>query len=284
MKYRSTQARPVYMLVAVCAALLLAAPSISAQQRSGRDTTQTSNSDSTQENRTDVVSELSVGAFALLGFHDATFKSLPPVQNCCTGYTGTNGVGYGVQLAYLMPLGNGSVGIQPRVSWQVLPAHFMTTSTQKIDAGDIKSADGVFEHHLDLTWSTIAFGAEADLALFDRALHLGLGAEGLLVFSGTYEQKEVLISPANVVFSETGTNVRDNRSGALEQYTSLNWNLTGSLRAQLHRDRDATLSGVDIFVRYALPLTALYPDSTVWQNESISYRLAYLVGGVSLVF
>ena len=231
-----------------------------------------------------VQSEISIGVMGVLGFHQGSFAALPPVENCCTGYEGTTGFGYGAQLTYLLPLGDGVFALQPRLSWQALPASFSTTSTQKIDVGEIKSGDGIFQHDLDVTWSTIGIGLQGEVALLDRVLHVGLGAEGLFVLSGSYQQTETLTSPSNVVFKETGTNVRDNRSGSLEQYESMLWNITGSVRAQLYRDADAAMSGIDLFARYALPLTPLYATGTVWRGVEIDYRLSYLAIGVAVVF
>lgn len=260
--------------VLLMTALVGSYSSVQAQDREQRDTNST----------TRAQSEISLGVMGVLGFHQATFTALPPVENCCTGYEGTTGFGYGAQLTYLLPLGDGDFALQPRLSWQALPAAFSTTSTQKIDVGEIKSGDGIFQHDLDVTWSTIGVGLQGEVAVLDRLLHIGLGAEGLLVLSGSYHQTETLTSPSNVVFKETGTNVRDDRSGSLEGYESMLWNITVSIRAQLYRDADAAMSGIDLYARYAFPLTPLYAAGTIWRGAEIDYRLSYLAIGVAVVF
>lgn len=226
--------------------------------------------------------EVSASLVAGYGFHDGSFRSLPPVENCCTGFESSGGFSTGANVALTIPVSNGSLRIGTRLGYQYFAAGFSSTTTEKVYGGTVVSADARIRHDLDLSWNMAVVGIGAEYAL-SRKLWLGLWLDGLYVLRGGYDQRETLESPANIVY-ETGTTVRDERSGALEDYTALTGGVAGQLRYRIIDGEQDGFTGIDIVCRYMVPIGGLYSDTMQWRESSIDYKLRYIVGGLSITF
>ena len=232
--------------------------------------------------------EWSVGAVGTYAVHDAQFNSLPPVENCCTGFDKTEGTGFGVQVAFTTPISNDGWYLTPRLSYQSLPAAFESYSTEKAFMGDVTSGDALFRHTLDVDWSILNAGLSAEYAVAHDRIWLGFGLEGLFMAAGAYRQTETLEQPTNLVF-ETGTRVRLDRNGYLRDFASMVFNATGSLRLRIIPRRQS--AGLDVFVRYSHPLMPVFAPQT-WDGIVGNppraffidqYRMTMFTAGVALV-
>lgn len=230
--------------------------------------------------------EWSVGAVASFATHDASFNALPPVENCCTGFDARNGLGFGLQLGYTMPLRD-AWSITTRFGYTSLPVAFESFSTEKAFTGDIKSGTALFRHTLDVTWTTLQAGLSAEHAL-GTFMWLGAGVEGMIMAAGSYRQTETLEQPSNLVF-ETGTNVRLDRNGYLRDFTEMVLNITGSVRVRLIPK--TTSFGLDAVLRYSYPITPVYAPQS-WDASGGNpprmlyvdrYQISMISGGLSFV-
>jgi len=231
--------------------------------------------------------EWSIGALGSFATHDASFNSLPPVENCCTGFDAKDGLGFGFQVGYTMPLSDDGWLITPRLGYTSLPVEFESYSTEKAFTGDVKLGTALFRHTLDVNWTTLNAGLTAEYGL-GKIVWLGIGMEGLFLASASYRQTETLEQPTNLVF-ETGTRVRLDRNGYLRDFATMVFNATGSLRVRLIPKR--TSAGLDVFVRYSYPLSPVFAPQTwdgIGGNPARAfyidrYQLSMLTAGLAIV-
>ena len=226
--------------------------------------------------------EISAAIVAGYGFHDGSFRSLPPVENCCTGYESSGGFNTGGSVALSIPISNGSLRVSTRVGYQYFAAGFTSTTIEKVYSGEIVSTDARIRHDLDVSWNMAIVGFGAEYAVMSK-LWLGLWLDGLYAIRGGYEQRETVESPTNITF-ENGSTVRDVRSGALSDYTSLTGGITGQVRYRIIDGHNKGFTGIDLVCRYMVPLGALYAHDMQWRESSIDYKLRYLAGGLSITF
>jgi hypothetical protein len=226
--------------------------------------------------------EISAAIVAGYGFHDGSFRSLPPIENCCTGYESSGGFNTGGSVALSIPISNGPLRISTRVGYQYFAAGFTSTTIEKVYSGEIVSTDARIRHDLDVSWNMaiVGFGAEYGVT---RKLWLGLWLDGMYVIRAGYEQRETIESPSNIVY-ENGSTVRDERSGTLSDYTSLTGGITGQVRYRIIDGHTIGFNGIDLVCRYMVPLGALYAHDMQWRESSIDYKLRYLTGGLSITF
>ena len=206
--------------------------------------------------------EIAVSVFGTQAYHNASFNSLPPIENCCSGFTNSKGLGFGAEFGYTTPLSSDGLTITPHVAYLHMPVSFESYSTEKAFTGGVVSGDALFRHTLDVAWSTVTFGARLEYPVI-TGLHLGVGLDAMYFATGSYHQTETLEEPSNLVF-ETGTRVRLDRNGYVRGQNDLVFNATGSLRIRLIEKR-AGSTGVDLFGRYSLPLQPLFTPRT-WRG------------------
>jgi len=233
--------------------------------------------------------EFTIAAFGSQATHNASFNSLPPVENCCTGFTDSKGLGFGLELSMTMPISSDGFTITPFLSYQNMPVSFDSYSKEKAFTGGVVSGDALFQHTLDVAWSVVGFGARIEYALID-GFYVGAGLDGNFFATGSYHQTETLLEPSNLVF-ETGTKVRLDRNGFLREQQSIVFNASGSARIRIIENSPGAI-GIDIFGRYALPLQALYTPQT-WSGRFgnppakyfiDSYTITMITAGLGIVF
>lgn len=227
--------------------------------------------------------EVSASIIAGYGFHDGNFRSLPPVENCCSGFESSGGFSTGAHVALAIPVANGALLLGTKFGYQYFNAAFSTTTVEKVFGGTVASVDARIRHDLDVSWNMAVIGVGAEYAVM-KQLWLGLWLDGFYVIRAGYEQKETIESPANIVF-ENGTTTRDVRSGKLTDYNSLTGGVAGQVRYRLFDGGEINgFAGVDLVCRYMVPFTSLYQHDTEWRDTSIDYKVRYIVGGVSVTF
>ncbi|MFN5378808.1 MAG: hypothetical protein ACK5BQ_08590 [Ignavibacteria bacterium] len=233
--------------------------------------------------------EFTIAAFGTQASHNASFNSLPPVENCCTGFTNSKGLGFGIEVSMTTPISSDGFTITPHIGYQNMPVSFESYSKEKAFTGGVVSGDALFQHTLDVAWSVVTFGARIEYPLID-GFYLGAGLDGNFFATGSFHQTETLLEPSNLVF-ETGTRTRLDRNGYLRGQHAIVFNATGSARIRLVEKRPGAV-GVDIFGRYSLPLQSLYSPQT-WKGRYgnppatyfiDSYSITMLTAGLGIVF
>jgi hypothetical protein len=233
--------------------------------------------------------EFTVAFIGNLATHNASFNSLPPIENCCTGFSDSKGLGFGFELGYTTPLTADGLTITPHIGYLNMPVSFDSYSTEKAFTGGVVSGDALFRHTLDVTWTTVTFGARLEYPVLS-GFYLGFGLDGYFFATGSFHQTETLEEPSNLVF-ETGTRVRLDRNGYVRGQNAVVFNATGSARIRLIEKQQGSV-GVDIFGRYSLPLQPLFAAQT-WKGMSgnppgrffiDSYSISMLTFGIGLVF
>jgi hypothetical protein len=189
---------------------------------------------------------------------------LPPIENCCTGFTNSNGLGFGAELGYTTHLSSDGLTITPHVAYLHMPVSFESYSTEKAFTGGVVSGDALFRHTLDVAWSTVMVGARLEYPVI-QGVHVGVGLDGMYFATGSYRQTETLEEPTNLVF-ETGTRVRLDRNGYVRGQNDLVFTATGSIRMRLI-DKKSGSPGIDLFGRYSLPLQPLFEPQT-WTGKN----------------
>jgi hypothetical protein len=207
--------------------------------------------------------EITISVLGTQAYHNASFNSLPPIENCCTGFTNSTGLGFGAEIGYTTPLSSDGLTITPHVAYRHMPVSFESYSTEKAFTGGVVSGDALFRHTLDVAWSALTFGARLEYPVL-QGVHLGVGLDGMFFASGSYNQTETLEEPTNLVF-ETGTRVRLDRNGYIRGQNDVVFNATGSLRIRVLEKRQGS-AGIDLFGRYSLPLQPLFNAQT-WRGN-----------------
>jgi len=103
--------------------------------------------------------EITISVLGTQAYHNASFNSLPPIENCCTGFTNSTGLGFGAEIGYTTPLSSDGLTITPHVAYRHMPVSFESYSTEKAFTGGVVSGDALFRHTLDVSWSALTFGA-----------------------------------------------------------------------------------------------------------------------------
>lgn len=233
--------------------------------------------------------EITVSFVGNLATHNASFNSLPPIENCCTGFSDSKGLGFGFELGYTTPLTADGLTITPHIGYVNMPVSFDSYSTEKAFTGGVVSGDALFRHTLDVTWTTVTFGARLEYPVLS-SFYLGFGLDGYFYTTGSFHQTETLEEPSNLVF-ETGTRVRLDKNGYVRGQNAVVFNATGSARIRLIEKQHGAV-GVDIFGRYSLPLQPLFSAQTwrgMYGNPPAtffidSYSISMLTFGFGLVF
>ena len=207
--------------------------------------------------------EITISVLGTQAYHNASFNSLPPIENCCSGFTDSRGLGFGAEIGYTTPLSSDGLTITPHVAYQHMPVAFESYSTEKAFTGGVVSGDALFRHTLDVAWSVVTFGARLEYPVL-QGIHLGVGIDGMFFATGSYHQTETLEEPTNLVF-ETGTRVRLDRNGYIRGQNDVVFNATGSLRIRILEKKQGT-AGIDLFGRYSLPLQPLFNPQT-WRGN-----------------
>jgi outer membrane protein OmpA-like peptidoglycan-associated protein len=161
------------------------------------------------------------GAYAL---HSASFTDLPGMNSCCPEFTSGAGFGPTAGLEWNMPLSTAwRFGV--RAGYASLPGIF--TEEEFIGyaldgtGDDATVVRATSEHQLTTSMSAFEIMPRVQFRPF-HDLGLGLHAvlDGQLLFGGSYEATEKLITPSDGIFADTRTNERGQASGDITNLSS----------------------------------------------------------------
>lgn len=208
----------------------------------------------------DTAARFGVAGYWAMSNHVASFRTLPPIENCCNGFGNTTGYGFGADVFVREMVDAIGMPLTARIGYRQYAAPFMATTTEKAFDGSLKTADALIEHTLDLAWHQFTFGVGVDVKLFDP-LYLSVGFDASYTVDATYSQSERLVTPTTMTF-ETGSDTRNIASGSLTEYNAINMLLDLGLRLRLFQLNSTAVvkdqQWVDLRGRYMLQLTPTY--------------------------
>lgn len=203
------------------------------------------------------------------------FKELSDCPNCNTAYTKGFGTSVNIGGLYQFPIATplpGASLFQVRATYSALSS--VLTGTQFYSASSDNSTKLLeIEHRLQNSLQHVGFEPSfIYYPLENKGLQARIGMQVGYIFSATYDQKEVLISPTGALFENNKT-TRNEQSGTISQVNNLQF-------------------GSTIGIGYELPISSnllvvpelsyTYNFSTVVSN--ISWNANTLKLGVSAVF
>jgi outer membrane protein OmpA-like peptidoglycan-associated protein len=173
---------------------------------------------------TDTTSRIGVALGGAYALHSASFTNLPGMNSCCPEYTSGAGFGPTAGLEWNMPLST-TWRFGVRAGYANLPGIF--TEQEFIgyaldgSGDDAKVVRATSEHQLTTSMSALEIMPRVQFRPFDD---LGLGVhavlDGQLLFGGTYDASEKLITPNDGIFADTRTNERGQQSGDITNLSS----------------------------------------------------------------
>lgn len=169
--------------------------------------------------------------------HMTAFSRIPEEENCCPEFTGGQGNAYGVQALFLTPL-SASIGLDVRVGYYKGSVDLVTTEALEIFNRGVRETATV-QHDLNVSSSMLVTDVLGRINL-DSKLQFLAGVSLGYNLSGTYAQKEVLLTPSNATFSN-GARSRNTRSGQLESLNGIYAGITGGLTYEFAANADRTI-------------------------------------------
>lgn len=172
-----------------------------------------------------------------LDLHMTAFSRIPEAENCCPEFTGGQGRFFGLSAQYLSSL-TPTMGLDIRVGYYSAGVDLATTESLPILNKGIPETATV-RHDLAVATSMLAVDALGRFPISHR-LHLLGGVTIGYNLSGTYDQKEVFVTPANATFAENGQRVRNQRNGTLASLSGVYGGLTAGLAYEFAVNADNT--------------------------------------------
>ncbi len=115
---------------------------------------------------------------------------------------------------------------------------------------------GIFLHELDFDIVMLDFGIEKKFDIDDFQFGIGLGTH--LWITSDYDQKEILINPANRgVFSDTKTRIRNQYSGAIPNSNTFIPFLRTNISYQIIRPTEDQFLSLKPFINAELPMLSM---------------------------
>lgn len=170
--------------------------------------------------------------------HITAFSRIPEAENCCPEFTGGQGRVFGIGAQYLSQL-TPSIGLDVRVGFYSTGVDLGTTESLPIlNKGLIETA--TIRHDLNVATSLLTVDALGRFEINDRLHFLG-GATLGYNLSGTYDQKEVFVTPTNATFVENGQRVRNQRTGSLRYLNTVYGGITAGLSYEMAVNSERTV-------------------------------------------
>jgi len=164
-------------------------------------------------------------------YHKSNFSALPDVPNCCPTFKNGEGPGFsfGLNYEFMLPY-KFSIGLG--LGYYDWGATLTADETKPVRIGNnIETA--LIKHTLNTDFTDIGFTPYANYKLV-RGLNIFVGGHIGAIISSHFHQYETLVEPAGSIFYDTGTNVRNDVSGAIPDietvYSSLFFGLQYDIR------------------------------------------------------
>lgn len=215
-----------------------------------------------------------IGLFGNVDYslYTASFSQLPGIPNCCPEFTSGSGVGWLVGLSYLTPLSD-KLDLHLRMHYGGHTGMFSVAEAKSILDAQDNQISATITHELTGKFNQISIEPLIGYRVSPDFSLLG-GLTMGYVLSSTFEQRELLTSPSNAVFS-TGSKERNHVSTDIPGAQSIALALTvgASYDIALNAAKTVFLSP-EILFSYS-PLSVA---------KDVSWGIQHLRGGLQLSF
>ena len=210
------------------------------------------------------------GAILLFGYtmHDAAFRALPGVPNCCPQYENAQSARFAGGLKYTRHL-DGRFSLTARLLYADYTATFEARE-QTLGSLDGEEAMLTFEHSLEARVQTLALEPVLEFRLLPF-LTLGAGLNAAALVEKRYSQQEYLAAPAHAVYAD-GTRYRNRASGEIPETPGAVLSVVVVAGAIIPVNQSGTLA-VHPEVGYLYGITGISGD-TGWRVHAIRAGLA----------
>jgi outer membrane protein OmpA-like peptidoglycan-associated protein len=220
-----------------------------------------------------------------LNFHTADFKQIPECPSCSPGYESGIGLGPSFGLLFEYPIAESSL-ISLRLGYNDYSAIVTRTEETTVFIEGVKTA-GAFEHSLDASLSQITFEPIYSYNVFD-AFFLSGGFQLGFPLSGSYDQKEEIVEPANsgtfiIDGEDTGSRINNAFSGDFESLSSLNYGLIFGASYELPLNKKGNLLFVPE-IYFTFGLSDVLDASKVNESDYGSWKANALRGGIAIKY
>lgn len=156
-------------------------------------------------------------------FYPSSFSELPGIPNCCTEFTNANGISYGLGGIYEYYFEK--IGISSNLSINHFEGEFLQKEAELFSV-NYEPVWGTFNHHLNfnVTSLDLFIGAKYKIEKYS----IGIGLKSSVPISNHFNQFESISVPNGRVFfidsngNNTGSNIRNERSGKIPELSSVN--------------------------------------------------------------
>lgn len=199
-------------------------------------------------------------------FHDADFRALPNVPNCCPNFTSGSGGGFELWLFGELPIGE-TLKFGGRVAFTRHSASFNIDEQTTVIVGD-HTEQITFSHSLDVSMSRI--GVEPYIGFRLGGFGASAGIRVGTTMAPTYEQRET-VSPGTF---DDGRNVRNQFAGTLQDASTLFADITAGVSYSIPLNYSKTVFLVPgVRLNYGVtPIVNNYTWSTSLVTSGISLR------------
>lgn len=204
-----------------------------------------------------------------LGIHAASFTQLPDVANCCPEFQTTMGTGFFAGLQYEQPF-NKDLALHMRLHYGSYGVDFSQTESKPVALADGSTTNATIRHDLNGSFGQISVEPLLAYHVSPEFMVRG-GLTAGYVFSATYDQKEVLETPANATFVG-GSRMRNASSGDIKNASSVAVGITvgASYELALNADRTIFLTPEVLFTYSPIPVVS----GLSWNAHQIRAGLA----------
>lgn len=204
-----------------------------------------------------------------LGIHAASFTQLPDVANCCPEFQTTMGSGFFTGLQYEQPF-NKELALHLRLHYGSYGVDFSQTESKPVALADGSTTNATIRHDLNGSFGQISVEPLLAYRLSSEFMLRG-GLTAGYVFSATYDQKEVLETPANATFVG-GSRMRNASNGDIKNASSVSVGITvgASYELALNADRTIFLTPEVLFTYSPIPVVS----GMSWNAHQIRAGLA----------
>lgn len=201
-----------------------------------------------------------------IGFHSGGFKGIPGFASCCTEYPSTNGASIG---AYIGMQHNGDIINIPQSSLGMKLRYSMIQSgfSSREYIGNIISNNSIEKALIDFTLQSALHYISAEPYITYTPeffpIDISIGPHISFMISSSADQKEEIVSPANVYFGNN-QKILTRYSGSLSDQASLLLGGMISFGKKFHMTEKYSLITSLVFRPYFTPFIQSIP----WQSQS----------------
>lgn len=204
-----------------------------------------------------------------IGLHTASFTQLPGVANCCPEFTTTMGTGWFAGLQYESPFDK-TLSLHMRLHYGSYGVNFSQTETKPVALADGSTSTATLRHDLSANFGQISIEPLLAYRMSD-AFTLRGGITAGYIFSASYDQKEVLETPANATFVG-GSRQRNAANGDIKDASKVAVGLTvgASYELALNTNKTVFLTPEVLFTFNPIPVVS----GLSWNAHQIRAGLA----------